>query len=405
MKEKNHTERILSGTITLFTFYFAENRLPNWMFAAFGVVFVSYLFWKQKGWKKPDPGFCLLAAAIGSYYVIVQGIRGLFFMILYLPLLSYLLSKYAVYAFQEKENRDYKNAVSVLFMTLILGFALHGILNACMYYGGYVVPGTRRWADFWTGEIVPGTQHTAYFLPVLAVVFPAVVYFKNDHYKKYNWLKILSVLIAVFFLYTSLATKSRMPILIFAIVCVVQGMLFCVLEKEKVKKICRDQRFWAAVLLLCVAAVILIFLVKDSAVVVAFMENMSKGGGILNNVRFQAQRKAISQLFVYPMGGRKMDLGRTYCHNTWLDMANAGGLIPFFCFAAYTVYTVYELVRFIRQNRFCAELKIVVVGLYTAFFLYMSVEPLFDAPIRFLISWIFVNGLIHGMLHGKKADF
>lgn len=405
MNENNNTKRILSGLISFLTIYFAGgNRLPNWLTAVLGVILLFCLFWEEKKWK-PDFGFCLLVVTFVSYYVIVDGVRGLFYMILYLPLVFYLLAKYSVYGFQQKEFWEYKNGVSVIFMTLILGFALHGILNACMYYGGHVIPGTRRWADFWTGEIVPGTQHTAYFLPILAVVFPAVVYYQKGHNKKRNWLKILSILIAIFFLYTSLATKSRMPIMIFAIVCIVQGVLFCVLEKEKVKKICRDQRFWAAVLILCAAAAIMIFLVKDSAVVVAFMENMSKGGGILNNVRFQAQRKAISQLFVYPMGGRKMDFGRTYCHNTWLDMANAGGLIPFFSFAAYTVYTVYELARFIRQDRFCAELKIVVVGLYTAFFLYMSVEPLFDAPLRLLISWIFINGLIHGMLHGKKADF
>lgn len=405
MNENNNTKRILSGLISFLTIYFAGgNRLPNWLTAVLGVILLFCLFWEEKKWK-PDFGFCLLVVTFVSYYVIVDGVRGLFYMILYLPLVFYLLAKYSVYGFQKKESWEYKNGVSVIFMTLILGFAIHGIFNAYMYYAGYVVPGTRRWSDFYTGEIVPGTQHTAYFLPVLAVVFPAVVYFKNERYKKYSWMKILCILLAIFFVYTSLATRSRMPLVIFAIVGLIQAVFFLVLEKERVSKLCRDKRFWTAILILCAAAVIGIFLVKDSAVVVAFMENMSKGGGILNNVRFQAQRQAVSQLFTYPMGGRQMDLGRTYCHNTWLDMANAGGLIPFFAFAVYTVYTLYELVRFVRKRELSGEIKIVAIGLYTAFFLYMSVEPLFDSPVHFLVPWIFVNGLIHGMLHGEKADF
>ena len=91
---------------------------------------------------------------------------------------------------------------------------------------------------------------------------------------------------------------------------------------------------------------------KDSSIVVAFVENMGKGGGIINNVRFKAQRMALEQLFVYPMGGRQMELGRNYCHNTWLDMANAGGLIPFFSFALHTVYALYEKFCILLRKNF-----------------------------------------------------
>lgn len=401
MNENNNTKKFLNVIINFLTIYFAGgNRLPNWFFTAVSGVLLLYLLWKQKSWKI-DLGFGLLACTLGSYYGIVHGIRGLCFMILYLPLFFYLLAEHSAVEFRKMETCKAKEGITVLSLTLICGFALHGILNAYMYYAGYVVPGTRRWHDFFTGEIVPGTQHTAYFLPVLAVVVPAVLYFKSS--KKYWWMRVLGGLTAVFFLYTSLATRSRMPLVIFVIVGGLQVLLFCIFEKEKVRKLCRDQRFWAVVLIFCVVAVIGLFLVKDSPVIVAFIENMGKGGGILNNVRFQAQRQALLQLFDHPLGGRQMELGRTYCHNTWLDMANAGGVIPFFAFAAYTVYSFYQLICLLRKKEFSSELKLAAAGLYMAFFLYMSVEPLFDAPTEFLVPWIYINGLISGLLRKENA--
>jgi hypothetical protein len=84
---------------------------------------------------------------------------------------------------------------------------------------------------------------------------------------------------------------------------------------------------------------------------IAFINNLGKDGGILNNVRFQAQRLALQQIFDYPMGGYQMNLGGLgQSHNTWLDMANAAGVIPFFAFTAYTLCSLCNLVKFIGNN-------------------------------------------------------
>ena len=85
-------------------------------------------------------------------------------------------------------------------------------------------------------------------------------------------------------------------------------------------------------------------------------------------------------------------------------MANAAGLIPFFAFAAYTVYTAWETVRLVINKEVGPEIKMILAGLYFAFFLYMSVEPALDASIHLVTPWIFVNGMIHGcMLKERKS--
>ena len=390
MKDKTQTI-ILVGVWLFFLCYFLQAfDLPNVLTVALGGIFGLLMVMQQKK-VRVDLGICLLTITLASYYLIINGVEGLSYMILYLPLIIYVVAHYAVCSVQKDEQYDSK--IMWLLMSLIIGFTIYGILNSYMYYAGYVVPGTRRWQDFWSHEIVPGTQHTAYFLPMMAMFFPAIVYFG-----KRKWKSVVVVLLTVFFCYTSLATRSRMPLLIFAIAMMVQAVLYAFLEWEKVKCILCDKKTWIAGVVLLVSMLVGFVFVKDTPVMSAFINNLGKDGGILNNVRFVAQRQALSQLFDYPMGGRQMEMSLgNYCHNTWLDMANAAGLIPFFAFTAYTLFGAYELVRLVKTQTVTTELKLVAVGLFAVFFLYYSVEPALDASIHYLTPWIFLNGMLYGV--------
>ena len=392
---KENTRTLTFGLVLLFIccYFMRLFAFPNVLTVALGGALSLGLIIQQKR-ISIDVGICLLALSMGSYYLIVNGVRGLFFMILYIPPVLYVLAEYAVFGI--KKDKDFQKKITWLIFALIIGLAVYGILNSYMWFAGYVVPGTRRWQDFWTREIVPGTQHTAYYLPVLASFVPAVLYFK-----KRSLLNAGIIILTGFFAYSSLATRSRMSIVIFALVFGVQLLLFVIFEHDRVKEMFSDKRFWILCGVLAAAMIAGIILVKDHPIVVAFIENMGKGGGIVKNVRFSAQKMALEQLFVYPMGGRQMELGREFCHNTWLDMANAGGLIPFFAFALYTVYSFVELIRLLCGKSVPTETKMMLTGLYAAFFLYLSVEPALDASIHLVTPWIFVNGLIHGITAKK----
>ncbi len=386
MKDNKQTMTFYVIIVFLLCYFMQLLNFPNVLTVVAGAVLCAVSFFQNKK-IKIDVGFGLLTVTMLSYFVIVNGVRGLFFPIVYIPLIIHLIAECSNSDVQKDEV--FEKRVLLLILILTVGYAIHGFCNAYMYYAGYVIPGTRQWSDFWTHKIVPGTQHTAYFLPVFALFFPALVYFS-----KRKVLNIVLIAAMVFFGYTSLATRSRMAVVIFAMVFCIQVLIFAMNEKEYVGRLISGKRFWIAggVVLIGIAGIA--FLMKDSPVVTAFIANMGKGGGILNNVRFEAQRMAILQLFEYPMGGRQMELGRAYCHNTWLDMANAGGLIPFFAFAFYTVYTVYQVIRMIIKKEISTELKLVLVGMYAAFFLYLSVEPALDASIHLVTPWIFVNSLI-----------
>ena len=399
MREK--TVELIKNKIPTITFcsvwifllcYFAQFLdFPNELTMLLGGTLCLILVLQQKK-LRVDVGICLLTLTMVSYYFIVNSISGLFFSILYIPLVIYELGNYSVCKIKNENNRDRK--LLLLLSALIIGFVIYGILNSYMWYAGYAVPGTRRWQDFWSGEIVPGTQHSVYFLPVFACFLPSVLYIKNR-----KWISLVVIITTTFFGYTSLATKSRMSILIFAIVIVVQILLFILLEREIVEKQLKNKQLWIAGSVLLVFFTIILIAFKDSNVIAVFIANMGKDGGILNNVRFTAQRLALQQLFVYPMGGNMMELGKlSQAHNMWLDIANAAGIIPFFAFTAYTVHTMYEIIRMFRKKEMSTEIKLIFIGIYVAFFLYFTVEPALEASVHLVTPWIFVNGMVHGWL-------
>lgn len=389
MKDRAQTITFYIVCVFLLCYFTRIFNMPNELTLIIGAILCLVLLIQQKKFRI-DIGVYLLAITLISYYVIINGKNGLFYSILYIPLFIYELGNYMASAICSKRNSEQK--IYLLLMILVVGFSIHGILNSYMWYAGYAVPGTRRWPDFWNGNIVPGTQHVAYFMPAMAMFIPAVLYFRNN-----KIINIVVIVLTVFFGYTALSTRSRMTVLIFAIVVLVQLLLYVIYEWNTVKKLMKNKRIWMACVAIVVGMFVGFFWVKDMPVMKAFINNLGKDGGILNNERFQTQRLAVQQIFDYPMGGYQMNLGSLgQCHNVWLDMANAAGIIPFLAFVSYTLYSLYNLVRFMRKSDITTEIKLLIMGVYGSFLLYFNVEPALEASIHWITPWLFLNGIIYG---------
>lgn len=390
-------ETAILGTVWLFLccYFMQILGFPNILTVFLGAGLCLVLVIEQKC-LRIDVGLILLAITMLSYYGIANGIRGVFYLIAYIPLIFYILGNYMAY--HDKDGMERSKLILVLIAAVVIGYTIHGILNSCMFFAGYKMQEKRHWFDFWKQTYMPGTQQIVLFLPVLAMFVPAVLYITQR-----KWLGVFTVLATMFFCYTSLATRSRMSIVIFAIVFVMQIFIFILFEGKIIKKIISSKKAWALIAIIVFLLTAVFFVIKDTSVVGDFIYNFGKDGGILNNIRFTAQRQALSQLFTYPMGGMQMDLIlEGYCHNTWLDMANESGLIPFFAFAAYTVVTLYETVCFVRVKGISTEAKLIVLGMYASFFLLFTVEPALEASVHLTTPWFFTNGITHGMLQLEK---
>lgn len=394
----NNMQTITFGAIWIFLccYFMQFFDFPNRLTILFGSIICLGLLVKQKKFRL-DIGCVLLTLTIASYHIILHGTRAFTMSLPYVGILMYVLGNYLSCEIKDDKDSDLK-FVRLIF-AVVAGYSIHGILNSWLFLAGEIQnDDIRLWMDVWVKWYMPGTRQVTFFLPALALVFPALIYFKNR-----KWINGLIVLTSIFFIYISLITQSRTSVIIFPIVFVAQIFLYVLLERKSLAQKISGKRIWIGVIITIVLLGAVVLLLKDNSVIVSFMEIMGRDGGVFNNIRFKIQRHALEQLFLYPMGGDQMDfLGYAHAHNAWLEMANSAGLIPFFSFTAYTVFSVYELIRWLMKKEISTEKKLMIAGIYGAFFLYYTIERLFEGSLPFLSPWVFINGLVHGELEKEK---
>ena len=391
---QNNKQTIGFWTVYIFLccYFMQLFNFPNRFTISLGGSICLILLIKQRKFRQ-DIGAGLLILTIASYFIIQYGSRAFTMSLPYVGVLIYVLANYLAC---ETASNDKSELIflSLIFM-LVLGYSLHGIFNSYLFLDGQLEPGNPRyWMDIWEQDYLPGTWQVVFFLPALAIVFPALVYFKQ---RKLSY--ILTIFLSVFFLYISWISNSRMSIFVFPLVFCAQIVLYVILEWEKVKAfLCRRKKLVVAASV--IGLLLATFLVStDNPLKMALIEKLGRDGGIFGSDRLVAQRNALKQLFLYPMGGRKMEFGPiNYAHNVWLDMANVSGLIPFFAFTAYTLWTIYELICWLMKKGVSTERKLVAAGIYGAFFLFYSMERGLEGSMHYMTPWFFLNGMVHGEL-------
>lgn len=393
LQQKNVQTIFWSAVMVFLCCYFMMLfDFPNRITILIGSLICLMLLLRQRAFRL-DLNTVLLTVTIASYYIILYGTRAFTMSLPYVGILMYVLGNYL--SAEVGERQDSEKFYRWFLMMLIAGHAIHGVLNSALFLDGQLFEGDIRvWKDIWMPLTIPGTQQIVYFLPVLAMVFPSMMYFKQK--------KILSsvmIALAFFFIYISMASQTRTSVLILPLVFAAQMFLYLILEWKKVKKVLshKNTKMIGAVLLIVLVGVV--FLLKDHPFVRSFIGIMGRDGGIFNNIRFKLQRSALQQMVLYPMGGDQMDfMGYPYAHNAWLDMANMAGWIPFFAFTAYTFHVIWELICWLRKKEIPTERKLILAGIFGAFFLYYTVERAFDGSLHFMTPWFFINGLVHGEL-------
>lgn len=401
---QNKIEKITFVAVLVFLFgYFLQwldmsfLDIHNEFTVLFGGLLCICLLIKQRK-IRIDLETCLIAITLIIYFIKDLGVATAFkATYFYIAMVIYVLAHYIVC--EIKKNNRHEEKFVLLITVMATAITIHGLLNAVVFFKVFFAGAYPRiWDDFWSGDVIYGTMQVAYFLPAFALIFPGIICFKKG--KVGNLLIIFSTFA---FLCVTVLSQTRMPILILPIIVFVQAVLYAVLEKEKVRKYINKKR------LLIFGSVILIGLVvgwivlNSTTVGKAFLGAMSRDGGIFNNIRFKVQRRALEQLFVYPMGGNMMDhLEQAHTHNAWLDMADIGGVIPFFAFVIYTGLTIYELIKLLLKKDVAVGTKVLFTGLFAAYFVFFTIEPSLDWSVHFMTPWLFLHGLIHGYVKEEK---
>lgn len=402
MDNKAKLEKIGFGAVCIFLlcYFMMLFDFPNRLTILFGSIICLVLLVQQRKFRL-DLGIFLLILTLSSYFIILYGIPRAFTMSLpYVGLVIYVLAHYLSCEVLGQEHGE--NRMKVLLFTMVIGVTVHGLLNSYLFLDGQFQykDTVRIWADIWKDGYMAGTWQVVYFLPALAITFPMLIYWKKN-----KIINSLMLVVSLFFLYISMASESRTSVVIFAGVIFAELLLYALLERKRIAELFKNKKVWVASVMVAVLLLIAGVTVIMSPLGQNFISIMGRNGGILNNIRFQIQRRGLEQLFVYPMGGYKMNfLGYAHSHNTWIDIADAAGVIPFFAFAAYTFLTIYELIRWLAKKEISTERKLIVAGIYGAFFLYYTVERGLGGSMHFMTPWFFINGLVHGELVMLKKN-
>lgn len=402
---RNKVEKITFIAVLVFLFgYFLQwldisfLDIHNEFTVVVGGLLCMFLLIKQRKIRL-DLETCLIAITLIIYFIMDYGFQtAIKASDVYVAMVIYVLAHYIVCEIRKHEQHEEKFVLLITIMAIAI--TLHGLLNSVVFFKGFFAGAYPRiWDDFWSGDVIYGTMQVAYFLPVFALMFPRFVCYTKQ--KLSNTLILLSTIV---FLFVTVFSQTRMPILILPMVIVIQFILYVILEKGKVKLFFNKRRILLLSGIFLAGAIVVGVLLYSTSVGKAFLGAMSRDGGIFNNIRFKIQRSALEQLFVYPMGGNQMDhLGYGHTHNAWLDIADVGGLLPFFAFIIYTVITGYEVVRLIMRKEISSETKIVVAGLYAVYFIFFTIEPSLDWSVHFMVPWLFIHGLVHGYVHDEKG--
>lgn len=395
-RENLHSQKIIYDAVLIFLFLFFFQFMGSHKMIFFatstllgGLICLGYA-WKQKKLRVAVPEI-ILVLSFFSYTLISK--MSISFMILFmsLPPLFLLIGKYL-----SKDIVSEKNSGSYIFryiMLFVSAYTLHGLLNCLIYFRDGFCNGGREWSDVW-GEVLPATQHSLYTLPVLSLMFLAFLC-----WKKYKALCTGAICIGIFFLFQAAHSSSRTQIMIWILIVFWEALLFILLNRKD--KVVMGIIKRCAVILAAACVILAVFFIVNynSLQNLELVQTFQRGGGILHNVRFQAQIRVLQQLFVYPFGNTEMDLGGLYyAHNVWLDMAKATGVIPFFLLLIYTVISLVDMVKFLLDTSVAPGLKYMSSGLYFALLLYYMVEPALDANIAYLIPWFYLHGIVNGYL-------
>lgn len=121
--------------------------------------------------------------------------------------------------------------------------------------------------------------------------------------------------------------------------------------------------------------------------------------------RILVYSRALSQMFDFPFGGYRMNLGLAYAHNLWIDVLYAAGLIPFLFLLTYTLKSIINLISILNIDSMNnKDFKIFIFSIFVGYLLNFMVEPILEGVPYMFLSFCLFNGMIRKYLDVCKDN-
>ncbi len=160
-------------------------------------------------------------------------------------------------------------------------------------------------------------------------------------------------------------------------------------------------------LLLLSAGYVLSPVFKEFKAVEAYLDREDQHEGFEAKTaggRFERWTDGLNALFTKPFGGGVFRDGeRFYAHNTWLDVAEMGGILPFLALMVLTVINLKKSYAIIRYSAYLPRFLVnLILVINIGFFLTCFVEPMFEGNFIYVSLYFCFWGMISVLYRDDK---
>lgn len=323
-----------------------------------------------------------------SYVLIGERTFGAFTHFTIILIMAYIIGWTSV-RMSENADEDIKNYI----ISIIIGFGIYVTLNF-MINGG-----NNRYTliDFWSRELRVATGSGMLNTLIMSSLFYII------KLEKRIWLKILLAALAVISLMYMFLLGSRTQFII-ALICLFICMLLHSMETNSVNNFVKN-------IVIIIALLLVIFLIyyfnlfgaKDFVLSSNLLNRMNDARSISNadEFRFESFFMGLSDLFMYPFGGRKSQI---YRHNMWLDVGRISGIFPFIFLAAFTVITAISAYKIFKNKSIKIETRYLILSVYIGVNINCFFEPVIEGFANFFFTFCIINGMTDALLRVKTNE-
>lgn len=306
--------------------------------------------------------------------------------------LIYPISFYLLGDMVANGDRYYKRTINFFLLIIIsyTGYAVASTLKTIYMYGSFdVVRQTigRVSIDIWSSNVVSATAINAFL--AFGLSLGAVVFMKFNKNRTNKKIKRISFVCFATSVYSVVLLGNRTGLVIIITCLLVSYIYGGKLTKSKLRNI-----FLAPFLIMAsyLFYEMNLFGIKD-AWSSTYLSNRFASSELSDDPRIMAWKSAFQGLFEFPMGGKQTQMLLGSPHNMWLDVGYEAGLIPFILLVIFTIISIVSLRKFNKLNH-PKILKILVLCLFTSFYLTFFVEPILLGLNRYFTIFCFMLGAI-----------
>lgn len=291
---------------------------------------------------------------------------------------------------------------------LTAGMTLHAAINfvyELIRFGGINSGGIHY--DFFSNGAQTAATGAATYLTLFAGIF-FCIFMVSDSPKE----RIVSLIVLILAFAYNITLGGRSFFAIIGIACVFSLIIYISCQTDNMERRRARKKVFSTVFVAVLIGLIL-FVIFRSKLIKLFQstylyyrieyakthESQSLFDFFVSSDRWNIRKSYFRQIPQYLWGGRKLynSIG-PYAHDLWLDIFDAGGIIPFVLMLIATTQITIANIRYVIKTDAPLNNKVLIAGVTAAVTAQFFFEPVLTGCRALLFSYFLICGMVHARL-------